>query len=193
MIASSYTVIRYEQENEELFKKIIKLEKRKNSYFINLSHELRTPLNVILSTEQLITSVANKKGVSIDSLNHHMDIIKRNSKRLLELITNLMDIEKIEYGKYSIKKEEHDIVQVVEDEVLTLKNHIEFNEIDLVIDPEIEEKIVKFDKKEIKRCIDNLISNAIKFTPKGGQIYVGLKDLGNAVAIIVQDNGVGID
>ena len=180
-------------KNEELFNKIIKLEKRKNSYFINLSHELRTPLNVILSTEQLITSVANKKGISIDSLNHNMDIIKRNSKRLLELITNLMDIEKIEYGKYSIKKEEHDIVQVVEDEVLTLKNHIEFNEIDLVIDPEIEEKIVKFDKKEIKRCIDNLISNAIKFTPKGGQIYVGIKDLGNTVAIIVQDNGVGID
>ncbi|MGL5715133.1 MAG: ligand-binding sensor domain-containing protein, partial [Paraclostridium sp.] len=140
-------------ENEKLFDKVLQLERKKNSYFVNLSHELRTPLNVISSTEQLITSFNNKKGISQDSLNHHMNIIKRNTERLLELITNLMDIEKIEYGKYPIKKEAHEIVQVIEDEALRLKNHVEHKGIELIIDPEVEEKIVNFDKKEIKRCI----------------------------------------
>lgn len=73
-----------------------------------------------------------------------------------------------------------------------LKNHVEFKGIELIIDPEIEEKIVSFDIKEIKRCIENLISNAVKFTPEGGQIYVGIKDLGDSVSICIQDTGVGI-
>lgn len=180
------------RKNEELFDKVINLERKKSNYFVNLSHELRTPLNVIFSTEQLISRLNNKNGISNESLNHHMNIIKRNTERLLELITNLMDIEKIEYGNYTISKEKHDIVQVVEDEVLMLKNHIEFKGIELVIDPEIEEKIVSFDIKEIKRCIENLISNAVKFTPEGGQIYVGIKDLSDSVSICVQDTGVGI-
>ncbi|MGL5756465.1 MAG: ligand-binding sensor domain-containing protein [Paraclostridium sp.] len=181
------------ERNEELFKKVLKLEKNKNSYFVNLSHELRTPLNVISSTEQLITRISNKKGIGNESLAYHMGVIKKNSERLLELITNLMDIEKIEYGKYKLNKEKQDIVEVIEDEALRLKNHIECNGIEIVIDPEVEEKIVSFDKNEIKRCIENLISNAVKFTPEGGTIEIVIKDLDEKVMISVEDNGIGID
>ncbi|WP_373598162.1 ligand-binding sensor domain-containing protein [Paraclostridium bifermentans] len=181
------------EKNEELFVKVLNLEKQKNSYFVNLSHELRTPLNVISSTEQLISSMINKKGISKESLNYHMTVIKKNSERLLELITNLMDIEKIEHGKYIIEKTEQDIVEVIEDEAIRLKNHVECEGIELIIDPEIEEKIVSFDKKEIKRCIENLIGNAVKFTPSGGKIEVVIKDLGDSVLISVEDNGIGID
>ncbi|MEG2786592.1 MAG: two-component regulator propeller domain-containing protein [Romboutsia sp.] len=181
------------ERNEELFKKVLKLEKNKNSYFVNLSHELRTPLNVISSTEQLITRISNKKGIGNESLAYHMGVIKKNSERLLELITNLMDIEKIEYGKYKLNKEKQDIVEIIENEALRLKNHIECNGIEIIIDPEVEEKIVSFDKNEIKRCIENLISNAVKFTPKGGTIEIVIKDLDEKVMISVEDNGIGID
>lgn len=179
--------------NEKLFKKVLKLEKNKNSYFVNLSHELRTPLNVISSTEQLITKVLDKKVISNESLAYHMSVIKKNTERLLELITNLMDIEKIEHGKYKINKVKQDIVEVIENEALRLKNYVECNGIEIIIDPEVEEKIVSFDKNEIKRCIENLISNAVKFTPEGGTIEVVIKDLDNKVMISVEDNGIGIN
>lgn len=181
------------EKNEKLFSKVLNLEKKKNSYFVNLSHELRTPLNVISSTEQLISTTINKKDVSKESLKYHMNVINKNTERLLELITNLMDIEKIEYGKYKINKTKQDIVEVIENEALRLKNHVECKGIEFIIDPEIEEKIVYFDKKEIKRCIENLISNAVKYTPEGGTIEVGIKDHGDKVEIYVKDNGIGID
>ncbi|MDO7204930.1 HAMP domain-containing sensor histidine kinase [Paraclostridium bifermentans] len=122
-----------------------------------------------------------------------MSVINKNAERLLELITNLMDIEKIEYGKYKINKTKQDIVEVIENEALRLKNHVECKGIELIIDPEIEEKIVSFDKIEIKRCIENLISNAVKYTPEGGTIELGIKDHINEVEIYVKDNGIGID
>lgn len=181
------------EKNEKLFNKVLSLEKKKNSYFVNLSHELRTPLNVISSTEQLISIMIDKKGLSKDNLKYHMSVINKNAERLLELITNLMDIEKIEYGKYKINKTKQDIVEVIENEALRLKNHVECKGIELIIDPEIEEKIVSFDKIEIKRCIENLISNAVKYTPEGGTIELGIKDHINEVEIYVKDNGIGID
>ncbi|MFR3499768.1 MAG: ATP-binding protein, partial [Paraclostridium bifermentans] len=181
------------EKNEKLFNKVLSLEKKKNSYFVNLSHELRTPLNVISSTEQLISIMLDKKGLSKENLKYHMSVINKNAERLLELITNLMDIEKIEYGKYKINKTKQDIVEVIENEALRLKNHVECKGIDLIIDPEIEEKIVSFDKIEIKRCIENLISNAVKYTPEGGAIELGIKDHINEVEIYVKDNGIGID
>ncbi len=158
-----------------------------------MSHELRTPLNVISSTEQLISIMLDKKGLSKENLKYHMSVINKNAERLLELITNLMDIEKIEYGKYKINKTKQDIVEVIENEALRLKNHVECKGIDLIIDPAIEEKIVSFDKIEIKRCIENLISNAVKYTPEGGTIELGIKDHINEVEIYVKDNGIGID
>ena len=181
------------EKNKELFDKILSLEKKKNNYFINLSHELRTPLNVISSTEQLVTIMTRKDILSKEKLKYHMNIIKKNVDRLLELINNLMDIEKIEHGKYSINKTKQDIVSVIEDEALRLKNHIECNGVNLIIDPEIEEKIVNFDILEIKRCIENLISNAVKYTSRGGTIEIGIKDCINKVEIYVKDDGIGID
>lgn len=181
------------KKNENLFNKVLSLEKKKNSYFVNLSHELRTPLNVISSTEQLISIMIDKKGLSKDNLKYHMSVINKNAERLLELITNLMDIEKIEYGKYKINKTKQDIVEVIENEALRLKNHVECKGIELIIDPEVEEKIVSFDKIEIKRCIENLISNAVKYTPEGGTIELGIKDHINEVEIYVKDDGIGID
>lgn len=181
------------EKNEELFNKVLSLEKKKNSYFVNLSHELRTPLNVISSTEQLISSMLDKKGVSKENLKYHMSVINKNTERLLELITNLMDIEKIESGKYKINKTKQDIIEVIEDEALRLKNYVECKGIELIIDPEVEEKIINFDKKEIKRCVENLISNAVKYTPEGGSIEVGIKDHDDKVEIYVKDTGIGID
>ena len=180
------------RKNTELFEKVIKLERNKNSYFINLSHELRTPLNVLYSTEQLITKLNSDKGIDKGRLEHYMSIIRRNNRRLLILINNLIDISKIENGKYVIKKKDTDIVYLVEEAALSLKDYVEEKDITFIIDPEIEEKVIKCDDVEIERCIVNLISNAAKFTMNGGEIIVTIEDLGTKVRIMIKDTGIGI-
>ena len=182
------------EKNDKLLKKVIELEKRKNNYFVNLSHELRTPLNVISSTEQLVTELnKSKDGIEKSKLNGCMQVVRRNTKRLLNLINNIIDTAKIESGSYQLNIREHDIVYIVEEATLSLKDYIERKGIELIIDPEMEEKIIKCDEHEIERCIVNLVSNAAKFTPEGGTIEVTIEDLDEKVKIIVKDTGIGID
>ena len=180
-------------ENEKLYNHIIELEQNKSSYLVNFSHELRTPLNILMSTTQLIESLSKDDNLlTKEKLSHYINIMNRNSNRLLNLINNLIDYEKIENNTYIINKESLDIVSLVEDTVFDMKNYIEEKGIQFVFDTDIEEKIIKCDRLDIERCIINLVGNAVKFTPKGGYIEVFLYDLGNKVKICVRDNGAGI-
>ncbi|RDC48245.1 sensor histidine kinase, partial [Acinetobacter sp. RIT592] len=169
-------------------------EKNKNNYFVNLSHELRTPLNVINSTRQLISELNKKQqGISKEKISHYMDVIDKNSKRLLNLINNIIDSTKLQNGQYIVQLQNNDIVYIVEETVLGLRDFIENKGIEFIIDPEIEEKIIECDKYEIERCIVNLIGNAVKFTPRGGKIEIKIKDLNDKVMISVKDSGIGIE
>ena len=182
------------EENKRLYKRLIELEKHKNNYFVNLSHELRTPLNVILSIEQLLTSF-NKAEIQIskEKMSEYMNTLKGNSKRLLNLINNIIDTSKIDSGFYRLNKEEVNIVTLVEDTALSMVNLAEVNGLKIIIDPEIEEVFIECDKLDIERCIINLIGNAIKFTSEGGTITISISELHKKVRISVKDTGVGID
>lgn len=181
-------------ENKKLYKRLIEAEQYKNNYFVNLSHELRTPLNVILSIEQLIRSLV-KSGKRIDNekLEGYMNTLGGNSKRLLNLINNIIDTSKIDSGSYKLNKEETDIVSLVEDTALSMVELARTKGIELIIDPEIEELTISCDKLDIERCIVNLIGNAIKFTESEGTITVSIDKLEDKVKISVKDTGVGID
>lgn len=182
------------KENKSLYNKLIENEKYKNNYFINLSHELRTPLNVIISIEQLISDLNNKsKDIPKDKLKYYMETLRKNSDRLLNLINNIIDTSKIDSGSYKLSMKENDIVYIVEEVAMSMKYFIESKGIELIIDPEIEEKIIICDKIEIEKCIINLLGNAVKFTPNGGKIEVYIYDLNDEVKISVKDTGVGID
>lgn len=181
-------------ENEELYEKLIKNEKYKNNYFLNLSHELRTPLNVILSVQQLISKLnENEEPIEKDKIRDYMSTLRRNSNRLLKLINNIIDTSKIESNAYKLHIKKEDIVYLVEEVALSMKEYVESKGIELIIDPSIEEKIIECDVNEIEKCIINLIGNAVKFTPKGGHIEIKIDDLDKMVKISVKDTGIGID
>lgn len=181
------------KENKNMYDKLLKYEKVRNTYLVNLSHELRTPLNVILSTEQLITMLnKNLEGVKQVDLEKYMGIIKKNSKNLLKVINDLIDSSKIDSGYYKLNIEEVDIVYLVEETALSMKTYIEDNGLELIIDPEIEEKIIECDKTNIERCVINLISNAVKYNKPSGSIFVSIKENEDSVDIIVKDTGIGI-
>ena len=181
------------EKNEQLFKKVLSLEQNKNNYFVNLSHELRTPLNVLSSINQLIKEFTKKDNfITPEKLSYYMGIMDRNCYRLLGLINNLIDHTKIENNSYIINKKDEDIVYLVEETVLDMKDYIEEKGLELIFDTDVEEKVIRCDKVDIERCIINLVGNAVKFTPEGGLIEVLLQDLDDKVKIIVKDNGIGI-
>ena len=181
------------EKNEQLFKKVLSLEQNKNNYFVNLSHELRTPLNVLSSINQLIKEFTKKDNfITPEKLSYYMGIMDRNCSRLLSLINNLIDHTKIENNSYIINKKDEDIVYLVEETVLDMKDYIEEKGLELIFDTDVEEKVIRCDKVDIERCIINLVGNAVKFTPEGGLIKVLIQDLDDKVKIIVKDNGIGI-
>ena len=177
-------------ENKKLYNKLIKEEKFKNTFFVNLSHELRTPLNVIISTVQLMNVISDKNEEK--KMKRYIKIIRKSSESLLRTINDIIDSSKIETGHYNISKKTEDIVYIVEEAALNMNEYIKANGLELIIDPEIEEKEVYCDAIEIERIVVNLLSNAVKFTPKGGKITVLIIDKGEKVEIIVEDTGTGI-
>ncbi|MGL4849805.1 MAG: ligand-binding sensor domain-containing protein [Clostridium sp.] len=178
-------------EKEKIYKELLKIEKFRNAYLVNLSHELRTPLNVILSSEQLINKLNEEDKINKSKLQKYMGIIKKNSNGLLKVINDLIDSSKINSGVYSLKYETVDIVYLVEEIALSMKSYIEENGLELIIDPEIEEKEIDCSRIDIERCVINLISNAIKFTEKG-TIYISIKEQEENVEIVIEDSGIGI-
>ncbi|WP_366945729.1 ATP-binding protein [uncultured Clostridium sp.] len=181
------------EENERLYERNIRNEKFKNDYFVNLSHELRTPINVILSALQVLNSL-EKSGTNTKEKNlNYMKMIEKNSNNLLNIINDIIDSSKIESGAYKIDKEENvDIVYLVEETALNMSEYINSKGINLIVDPEIEELSICCDSKEIGRCVINLIGNAVKFTPEGGEIKVLIKEEDNNVNISIEDTGFGI-
>ena len=169
--------------------------KSQEELFVNISHELKTPLNVISSTAQLLDmyyksdSLENKKDTFIKYINS----IKLNSYRLSKLINNIVDTSKIEAGFFELNLSNNNIVEVVEEIVMSVTNFIEIKGLNIIFDTNIEEKIIACDPEKIERIILNLISNAIKFSNKGDEIFVNIKDMNECVEISVKDNGVGIE
>lgn len=181
------------EENESLYNKLLRYEKQKNNYFVNLSHELRTPLNVILSALQLIDKFQKQEEVlEKEKLKKYTDIIKRNSNSLLKVINDLIDASKIETGHYKLNIKKIDIVFLVEEVALSMKDYIESNGLEFIFDTEEEELLLQCDPIEIERCVVNLISNAVKFTPEGGTIWINIYNKKDHVSISVKDSGIGI-
>jgi signal transduction histidine kinase len=148
---------------------------------------------VILSTIQLLKKFNDDSiPVDKDKNTNYIEIVSRNSNNLLKVINNLIDTSKIESGQYKLNLEDVDIVYLVEETVLSMKDYVESHGLELIIDTEVEEKLILCDSVEIERCIINLVSNAVKFTPRGGTVWVNIYDMGSKVQISVKDNGIGI-
>lgn len=178
-------------ENNKLLCEAREFDKIKTEFFANISHELRTPLNVILGALQLLMSSRNVE-LSKEKSTGYLNSIKQNCFRLLRLVNNLIDITKMDSGYFEIHSSNHNIVSVVEDISLSVVPYVENKLINLIFDTDIEEKIISCDPDKIERIILNLISNSIKFTNPGGNIFINIYDRDTSVFISVKDTGIGI-
>ena len=169
--------------------------KSQEELLVNISHELKTPLNVISATAQLLEmyymddSIINKK----DTLIRHVKSIRLNTYRLSKLINNIVDSSKIEAGFFELNLLNANIVNVVEEIVMSVTSFVKIKGLNIIFDTDTEEKIIACDPEKIERIMLNLISNATKFSNDNGEIFVNVKDMNEWVEISVKDNGIGIE
>lgn len=179
---------------EELINKFIKLSEGKNAqedFILNISHDLRSPLNIILSILQCYKDEYRDIGKS-NECEEHIEIIKRNGYKILKLINNLIDTTKLEKKHYNIIRENLDIINLIEWNIASIDKYAKQKNISLVFDTNVEECIMAIDPEAIDRIIMNLISNAIKFSPQGSNIYINVWKSINQITISIKDEGIGI-
>lgn len=179
---------------EELINKLTKMSECKRAqedFILNISHDLRSPLNIILSIVQCYKDDYKDSKREIQCL-EHIDIIKRNAYKILKLINNLIDTTKLEQRHYSIKRENLDIINLIEWDISSIDKYAKQKDISLVFDTNVEECIMAIDPEAIDRIIMNLISNAIKFSPRKSSIYINAWKSINQLTISIRDEGMGI-
>lgn len=181
-------------ENQRVICEAIELEKLRTEFFANISHELRTPLNIILGTIQINAAMIGNEEALIDrrKIMNNINIEKQNCFRLLRLINNLIDSTKMHSKSLELNKINCNIVNLVEEITQSVAGYIYNNNLTLIFDTDVEEKIVACDLDKIERIMLNLLSNSIKFTDSGGSIFVNILDGEEYITITVEDTGIGI-
>jgi PAS domain S-box-containing protein len=162
-------------------------ERIKAEFLATLSHELRTPLNAILGWVQIL-----KDGANADDLAQSLPIIERNVRTQSQLIEDLLDMSRIETGKLSLDIQRVDLPTVVDAGIETVHAAAEAKEIRLTKAYSSLSGIVMGDKDRLQQIVWNLLTNAIKFTPKKGRIHVVIKRVNSHVEICMTDTGQGI-
>jgi PAS domain S-box-containing protein len=174
-------------QKSELLKAANEYNLLKTQLFSTISHELKTPLNIIFGSVQLI-----EKLYANVFLDKYLKMMKQNCYRLLRLINNLIDVNKIEMGFYKLELKNCNIVKVIEDITLSVVDYTKSKDIELVFDTEIEDKVTACDAEKLERVMLNLLSNSFKFTEPGGKIQVNIYEKDESIIISVKDTGIGI-
>ncbi|MBU3170522.1 sensor histidine kinase [Clostridium estertheticum] len=195
LIRANKELVIQNEEKSKLSAELNIASKAQGEFLVNISHELKTPLNVIFSIAQLF-DVYCKDGSLDDNKNsiiEYIESIKQNSYRLSKIINNIVDLSKIEAGFFKLNLANNNIVTVVEETVIAATTLIEGKGLNITFDTDIEEKNIACDAERIKRIVLNLISNSIKFTESGNEIFVKVIDKNEFVEISIKDNGIGIE
>ena len=185
----------FKAKQKEQLKAIGKAMKAQEEFIVNISHELKTPLNVLSATVQLFNNYCNSGSLDEmkSSIVKYIHSMKQNCYRLSKLINNIVDSSKIETGFFELQLSNNNIVEVIEDIVMSVTNFTDSKGLNIIFDTDIEEKIIACDPEKIERVVLNLLSNAIKFSDKGDEIFIDIKDKDEFVKISVKDNGIGIE
>jgi hypothetical protein len=162
----------------------------KDEFLATLSHELRTPLSAILGWTQVLLRGATPKGP--DEQRRGIEVIDRNARAQVQLIDDLLDLSRIMTGKLRLDLHQISFSTVVEAAVDSAKPAAEAKGIRLKSILGAGQDVVSADSTRLQQVVWNLLTNAIKFTPKGGQVHVLLQRINSHLELSVSDTGVGI-
>lgn len=180
---------RAEERSEQLYLEAEKASRLKDEFLATLSHELRTPLNAILGWTRMLRS-----GKLDESTFHKaLETIERNSYAQKQLIEDMLDVSRIITGKLRLDPRPIDVVSVIEAAIDTVRPMAENKSIKLETILETQTEPISADADRLQQAVWNLLTNAIKFTPKKGRVEVRLKRVNSNIELTVSDSGAGIE
>lgn len=172
-------------ENSRLYKEVKALNEKKDEFIGLASHELKTPITSIMGYLQILTRFTKDKDIS-----KFVSKTLRQVKKLSGLVSDLLDVSKIEAGKLQVNKEKFDIRPIIDDAVELIQHTNSTHQI--LLHTELSSAIICGDPQRIEQVIINLLTNAIKYSPQGKQVEIFLSADTRQVKIGVKDNGLGI-
>jgi signal transduction histidine kinase/ligand-binding sensor domain-containing protein/DNA-binding response OmpR family regulator len=181
-----------EQEQKEA-ERVRQLDKLKIKFLTNLSHEFRTPISLILGPVDTLLTQQNEKTYG------QLQMIKRNARRLLNLVNQLLDFRKMEEQELKLQESEGELVSFIKETSDSFKDLSERKKISFVFNSHIDQLHTFFDHDKLERIVFNVLSNAFKFTLEGGKVSLELEKMHNPptqcktwVSIKISDTGIGI-
>jgi signal transduction histidine kinase/CheY-like chemotaxis protein len=177
---------------EQLRETNVELERanrHKSVFLANMSHELRTPLNAIIGFSELLLDDGGSYGRPTQS--NFLDRIHGSGKHLLGLINDILDLAKVEAGQMELRPEPVRVSEMIDVVLATIEPLARAKRIETAARAETAGLVIA-DVGKLKQMLLNLVSNAIKFTPEGGQVTVAARRFKTAVEIAVTDTGIGI-
>jgi signal transduction histidine kinase len=163
-----------------------KLDKLKSDFIAIASHELRTPLGLILLYAALLRDQMK------DETGQQLDAVLRAAMRLRHIIETMLNLRYLETGEIALTPTRFDLRAEIQDACEDYKAIAETDEVALITDLPEEEVFMLADREKVRVVLDNLISNAVKFTPADGRVQVSLACQGDEVEVAVADTGIGI-
>jgi signal transduction histidine kinase len=187
-LGTALTNARAYEEERKRAEALAEIDRAKTAFFSNVSHEFRTPLTLILGPlEDLLRADAPRSAADRDRL----ELVHRNSLRLLKLVNTLLDFSRIEAGRVQALFQPTDLAAVTTDLASAFRSAIERAGMALAVDcPPLDEPAY-VDRDMWEKIVLNLVSNAFKYT-LAGRISVSLRQAGDSIALAVKDTGVGI-
>jgi signal transduction histidine kinase len=180
---------RHNEALAEENRRVRELNQLKSEFVSLVSHELRTPLTAISGYLDLLREDQGGQAAKSREL---LGIVKRNTDRLVKLLDDLLDLSRIESGKFELNLAAVDVMALIAEVVSLLRPQIEAKDQRLTVDQAEALPLVRGDADRISRILINLLSNAHKYTPPGGHIWVTAHRLQGWVQIDVRDNGIGL-
>lgn len=178
------------QDLREAIEGLKKSGQYKSQFLANMSHELRTPLSSIISYSEILK--AELFGPLNGKQKKYTDNILESSEQLQQLINGILDTAKIDAGKMTLEIGNCTLSEVIRESLSIVEILAYKKDIDIQNNMLEEDIIVRIDFRKTKQALCNILSNAIKFTPQGGQIKITSSQTGSSIRIVIEDNGIGI-
>jgi PAS domain S-box-containing protein len=175
-------------ENASLYERVQEASRLKDDFLASLSHELRTPLNAIVGYVRMLQSGM----VPPDKQQRAVDTISRNATSLTQIVEDVLDISRIVSGKIRLNVQDVDLPQVVRNaiDVIAPAADAKGVRIETIVDPGAAP--ISGDPERLQQVLWNLLSNSVKFTPRGGKVQVRLERVNSHIELTVSDTGIGI-
>ena len=162
----------------------------KSAFLANMSHELRTPLNAIIGFSDLLDS--GMAGDLTEKQREYIDDIRSSGHHLLSLINDVLDIAKVEAGKYELDLGRFPLSEAIFESVRIMRDRALEAGVEIQVSLDANLGDVEADERKVRQIVLNLLSNAVKFTPKGGYVNVGASVAEGGFQVSVRDTGIGI-